>query len=105
MPCPCDVASLWHACALSWVCVKNHKKIYKKNHIEKNCCNTQCFQEKNCKAKFSTSLILKKLKSTKIILEKNHNKKNKRKKKPCRETQSIVYHEEIYSCNSQLVQY
>ena len=37
---------------------------------------------------------------------KNH-KKNERKKKPCRETlqQSIVFHEEIHSCNSQPAQY
>ena len=38
--------------------------------MEKNCCNPQYFQGKNYKAKFSTSLILKKLKSIKIILEK-----------------------------------
>jgi hypothetical protein len=48
--------------------------------MEKNCCNVQCFQEKNYKAKFSTSFILKKLKSKKIILEKIIRKKNKRKK-------------------------
>jgi hypothetical protein len=36
--------------------IKNKKK----NHMEKTCCNPQCFQGKNYKAKFSTSLILKK---------------------------------------------
>jgi len=38
---------------------------------------------------------------------KNHNKKTERKKKQCKETlqQSIVFHEEIYSCYSQLAQY
>ena len=38
---------------------------------------------------------------------KNHNKKKMKGKKPCRETlqQSIVFHEEIYSCNSQPAQY
>ena len=39
--------------------------------------------------------------------EKNHNKKKRKEKKLCRETlqQFIVFHEEIYSCNSQLAQY
>jgi hypothetical protein len=46
---------LWHTYALSWVCRKNIK-IY----MEKNCYNPQCFQGENYKAKFSTSLILKK---------------------------------------------
>ena len=32
----------------------------KQIHMKKNCCNPQYFQGKNCKAKFSTSLILKK---------------------------------------------
>jgi hypothetical protein len=54
--------------------------------METNCCNPQCFQGKNYKAKLSTSLILKKIKSTKIILKKIITKKNKRKKQPCRET-------------------
>ena len=39
--------------------------------------------------------------------EKNHKKKTEREKKTCMETlqQSRVFHEEIYSCNSQLAQY
>jgi hypothetical protein len=62
MPCPRDAAGLWHACALLWVC--------RKKYMEKNCCNSQYFQGKKYKAKFATNLILKKIKSTKIILEK-----------------------------------
>ena len=42
----------------------------------KHCSNSQCFKEKNYKAKFS---ILKKIKSTEIILEKNITKKNTQK--------------------------
>jgi hypothetical protein len=53
--------------------------------MEKNCCNPQCFQGKNYKAKFLTGLILKN-KSTKKILETIITKKNERKKKSCRET-------------------
>ena len=39
--------------------------------------------------------------------EKNHNKKNQKEKKTCMETlqQSIVFHEEMYSYNSQSAQY
>jgi hypothetical protein len=40
-----------------------------KNHMGKHCNNSQCFKEKNYKAKFLISSILKK-KSTEIILEK-----------------------------------
>jgi hypothetical protein len=54
------------------------EKNYKKNHVGKHCSNSQCFKEKNYKAKFSISSILKK-KSTEIIFEKKH-KKNKDKK-------------------------
>jgi len=39
--------------------------------------NPKCFKEKNYKAKFSTSLILKKIKLTKTILKKQHKKKKK----------------------------
>ena len=39
---------------------KNKKIIKKRNHMEKNCYNPQCFQGKNYKAKFLISLILKK---------------------------------------------
>jgi len=42
--------------------------------MEKNCYNPQCFQGKNYKAKFLTSLILKN-KIGKENFEKNHNKK------------------------------
>ena len=35
--------------------------LWKKNYMKKNCCNPQCFQGKNYKAKFLTRLILKKL--------------------------------------------
>ena len=48
--------------------------------MEKNCCAPQCFQGKSYKAKFSISLILKKLKSIKIILEKIIKKTTKGKK-------------------------
>jgi len=48
--------------------------------MEKNCCAPQCFQGKSYKDKFSISLILKKLKSIKIILEKIIKKNNERKK-------------------------
>jgi len=41
--------------------------------------NPQCFKEKNYEAKFSISLIWKKIKSTKTILEKK-NKINHKKK-------------------------
>jgi hypothetical protein len=47
--------------------------------VEEHCSNPQCFKEKNYEAKFSTSSIYKKKKSTKTILEKN-------KKKPCGKT-------------------
>jgi len=36
----------------------------------KHCNNSQCFKEKNYKAKFLISSILKKIKLTEIILEK-----------------------------------
>jgi hypothetical protein len=52
--------------------------------MEKICCNSQCFQEKNYKPKLLTRLILKKI----IMKGKNFEKKIiiKGKKKPCRET-------------------
>jgi hypothetical protein len=55
---------LWHVYALLLVYGKN-----KKNYMEKNYFNPQCFQGKNYKTKFLISLILKKIKSTKKILE------------------------------------
>jgi hypothetical protein len=45
------------------------KKIIRKNHMRKYCSNPQCFKEKNYKARFLISSILKK-KSTKIFLKK-----------------------------------
>jgi hypothetical protein len=56
MPCPRDATGLWHACVFSWVYGKNHKK---KSYGEK-LLQSQCFQGKKYKTKFSTSLILKK---------------------------------------------
>jgi len=47
----------------------NHKN-KEKNHVGKYCSNLQCFKEKNYIAKFSTSLIFKKI-----------NKDNLKKKK------------------------
>jgi len=55
MPCLRDAVDLWHVCALSWICGKNKKK-----SMKKNCCNPQCFQGKNYKAKFLTILIFNK---------------------------------------------
>jgi hypothetical protein len=51
--------------------------------MKKNYYNLQCFQEKNYKAKFSTSFILKKLKSKKIILKKIIKKEKKHVGKHC----------------------
>ena len=45
--------------------IKKHK-----NHVGEYCNNQQCFKEKNYKAKFLTISKLKKINSTKIILEK-----------------------------------
>jgi len=55
-----------------------------KEYMEKNYCNSQYFQGKKYKAKFAISLILKKIKSTKIILEKII--KKRKGKKPSSET-------------------
>jgi hypothetical protein len=46
--------------------------------VGKHCSNSQCFKEKQYKAKFSISSILKK-KLTETILKKKHNKKNREK--------------------------
>jgi hypothetical protein len=48
--------------------------ITKKNHVGKPCSNPQCFKEKITKLN-SNQLNIKKIKSTKIILEKNITKK------------------------------
>jgi hypothetical protein len=53
----------------------------KKKHVEKNYSNPQCFKEKNYKAKFLISSILKKIKSTKIILKKKSKKQKKKEEK------------------------
>jgi len=58
---------------------KKQKKIIKKNHVGKYYSNPQCFKEKNYKAKFSTSSILKK-KIDKNNSEKKEEKKAKKKK-------------------------
>jgi hypothetical protein len=57
---------------------KKNKKNHKKNYVGKYCSNPQCFKEKNYKAKFSTSSILKN-KSIKIILKKKRKKEKKKK--------------------------
>jgi hypothetical protein len=44
----------------------------------KHCNNSQCFKEKNYKAKFLISSILKKIKSTGIILEQKKHQKRKK---------------------------
>ena len=49
--------------------------------MEKNYSNPQCFKEKSYKVKFLISSILKKIKSTKIILKKKIKKAKKKKKK------------------------
>jgi len=42
----------------------NFEKNHKKNYVGKYCRNLQCFKEKNYKAKFLTSSILKKNRQT-----------------------------------------
>jgi hypothetical protein len=59
------------------------KKIIKKKSCGEYCSNPHYFKEKNYETKFSTSSILKKIRSTKIILK---NITKKEKKKPCGET-------------------
>ena len=87
----------------------------------KHCNNSQCFKEKNYKAKFLISSILKN-KSTETILEKKKTKQTpKKEKKIMLETlqQFTVFCDESYSayshdlalfvmtcnCNSQTTQY
>jgi len=59
--------------------------------MEKHCNNSQCFKEKNNKAKFLISSILKK-KSTEIILEKKTKQTQKKKScwKHCSNSQCFV---------------
>jgi len=59
--------------------------------METNCCNPQCFQGKNYKAKLSTSLILKKIKSTKIILKKIITKKKQEEKTTMQRNTVAIY--------------
>jgi hypothetical protein len=54
--------------------------------VEKHCINLKCLKKKKYKAKFLTILILKKINSTKKILEKNMWKNTVTKQKPCGET-------------------
>jgi hypothetical protein len=54
--------------------------------MEKHCNNSQCFKEKNNKAKFLIGSILKK-KSTEIIFEKNNKTNTKKREKIMLETQ------------------
>jgi hypothetical protein len=51
--------------------------------VGKHCSNPQCFKEKNYIVKFSTSSILKKIKLTKINLEKIIKKNKNRVWKHC----------------------
>ena len=53
-------------------CTKKETKA-KKKHVRK----LQCFKEKDKKTKFSTNSIVKKIKSTKIILKKTKQKERK----------------------------
>jgi len=54
--------------------------------VGKHCSNPKCLKKKNYKAKFLTISKLKKLNSTKIILEKNMWKNTVAKQKLCGET-------------------
>ena len=60
---------------------KFDKDYFEKKHVGKHCNNPQCFKKKTTKQNrqnlqllFSTSSILKKIKSIKIILKKDHKK-------------------------------
>ena len=59
--------------------------------MEKHCSNPQCFKEKNNKAKFSTSSILKK-KINKNNSEKKHKKSKKKKEEDNFEKQNGKKH-------------
>jgi hypothetical protein len=56
--------------------------------MEKNCNNSQCFKEKNNKAKFLISSILK-TKSTETVLEKKKTNTKKRQKNHVENTVAI----------------
>jgi len=59
--------------------------------MEKHCNNSQCFKEKNNKAKFLISSIFKK-KSTQTILEKKNNKTNTKKRKKNHVGNTVAIH-------------
>jgi hypothetical protein len=61
------------------------EKIIKKSH-EKHCNNSQCFKEKNYKAKLLISSILKKKQQQKKFQKKNNKTNTKKKKKIMLET-------------------
>jgi hypothetical protein len=56
----CHARAMPQACGMLARCHGFVEKIFRKNHMEKNCCNPQYFQGKNYKAKISNNLILKK---------------------------------------------
>jgi len=62
------------------------KHCSKANYVEKHCTNLKCLKKKNYKAKFLTISIIKKINSTKKILEKNMWKNTVAKQKLCGET-------------------
>ena len=70
MTCPRDVAGLWHACALLWIC--------EKNHIKKTVTIHNILKEKTTKL-YSQPVPILKTKSTKTIMKIKH-KKNEKKK-------------------------
>jgi hypothetical protein len=59
--------------------------------MEKHCNNSQCFKEKNYKAKFLISSILKK-KSTETILEKKITKQTPKKEKKNHVGNTVAIH-------------
>ena len=89
--------------------------------MEKHCNNSQCFKEKNYKAKFLISSILKKNRQRQFYKKNNKTNTKKKKRKIMLETlqQFTVFCDESYSasphdlaifvmicnCNSQTTQY
>ena len=69
--------------------------------MEKHCNNSQCFKEKNYKAKFLISSILKKSNRQRQFQKKNIKKNTKKEKKIMLETlqQFIVFCDESYSAS------
>jgi hypothetical protein len=66
MPCPHDVAGLWHACALLWVC---GKKIYGEKLLQ-----FIIFSRKKVQSYICNQLNIKNNKINKDNFEKNHKK-------------------------------